>query len=38
MTARQGNGGPDGRPLCFNAEPMARYRANNGYDAEGRLR
>lgn len=35
---RQGNGGPDGRPMCFNGEPMVRYRANNGYDADGKLR
>lgn len=33
----QGNGGPGGRPLCFNGEPVRRYLANNGYDADGRL-
>ena len=26
----QGTGGPDGRPRCFNAEPMREYDANNG--------
>lgn len=34
----QGNAGPGGRPLCFNGEPRREYVANDGYDAEGRLR
>ena len=38
MRLNQGNGGPDGRPRCFNAEPMREYRAHAGYDDEGRLR
>lgn len=37
--ARQGNGRPDGRPLCWNAQPMPEgYVANDGYDDEGKLR
>lgn len=35
---RQGNGGPDGRPLCFNREPRIAYIANDGFDEEGWLR
>ena len=39
MTARQGNGGPDGRPLCFNAEPMPEFvEVNDGWTEDGRLR
>lgn len=26
----QGNGGPDGRPRCYNGEPMREYAANDG--------
>ena len=36
-TPRQGFG-PDGRPLCFDRQPRTKYLANDGYDAEGRLR
>ena len=35
---RQGNAGPEGRPLCFNGEPPADYLANDGYDLAGALR
>lgn len=40
MTTRtQGTGGPDGRPLCWNAEPMPQsYLANDGHDKAGQLR
>lgn len=38
MLLTQGNGGPDGRPRCFNGKPMREYRAHAGYDDEGRLR
>lgn len=34
---RQGTGGPDGRPLCFNGGRRTHYVANNGFDADGRL-
>lgn len=37
QVTRQGFG-PDGRPLCFNREPMRGYAANDGYDEFGRLR
>lgn len=33
--ARQGFDGPNGRPLCFNREPMTTYRANMGLDEFG---
>ncbi len=37
-TPRQGFG-PDGRPLCFNREPMPDYVfVNDGYTESGRLR
>jgi hypothetical protein len=26
----QGTGGPDGRPRCYNVEPMREYVANDG--------
>ena len=35
---RQGNGGPDGRPLCFNGEQRTQYLANDGWTHDGRLR
>lgn len=35
---RQGNGGPDGRPLCFNGTAPTHYVANDGYTEDGRLR
>lgn len=35
--ATQGNGGPDGRPLCWNREPRREYLANVGYAEDGRL-
>ena len=28
----------DGRPRCFNQEPPTEYRANAGFNADGRLR
>jgi hypothetical protein len=34
----QGNGGPDGRPLCFNGEPPQGYLANDGWTEDGRRR
>lgn len=35
----QGNGGPDGRPRCFNGEAMpAEVYVNDGYTDDGRLR
>ncbi|MGL6289243.1 MAG: hypothetical protein ACRC2H_00985 [Silanimonas sp.] len=38
LQPRQGNGRPDGRPLCWNAKPMPEgYVANDGYDEFGQL-
>lgn len=35
----QGTGGPDGRPLCFNAEPVAPFvYVNDGWTEDGRLK
>lgn len=36
--ATQGNGGPDGRPLCFNGQPPQGYAANDGWTSDGRLK
>ena len=36
--AAQGSGGPLGHPLCYNAEPVRDYLANDGYTKDGRLR
>jgi hypothetical protein len=35
---RQGNGGPGGRPLCYDGTPFKQYRANAGIGPDGRMR